>query len=250
MRFFFLIVVFFPILFKTHAVQSELSTTVKKIKPSIIAIGLYNPSASPRTKIIGTGFVIPPGNKVVTNYHVISTALNTQQQERYVVLSGHAVNTVQHNVIAQKNAPEHDLAILTITDKLPAISLYSGKELIPEGSEVAFTGFPITQVLGLYPATHRGIVAAQTPIAIPVDQSAQLDAATIRRLAAPYLVYQLDATAYPGNSGSPLFLPNTGEVIGIINKVHVKSSREAILSDPSGITYAIPVQFLHKMLSE
>ena len=64
------------------------------------------------------------------------------------------------------------------------------------------------------------------------------------------MVYQLDATAYPGNSGSPLYDANTAEVIGIINKVYVKSTREAVLSDPSGITYAIPVKFLLPLLTQ
>jgi S1-C subfamily serine protease len=54
----------------------------------------------------------------------------------------------------------------------------------------------------------------------------------------------LDATAYPGNSGSPLYIPETGEVVGVINKVFVKESREAVLEKPSGITYAIPVRYV------
>ena len=62
------------------------------------------------------------------------------------------------------------------------------------------------------------------------------------------MVYQLDATAYPGNSGSPLYHASSGEVIGVINKVYVKSTREAVLSDPSAITYAIPIRFLLPLL--
>ena len=55
-------------------------------------------------------------------------------------------------------------------------------------------------------------------------------------------VFQLDATAYPGNSGSLLYDPETGEVVGIINKLFVKESKEVVLEKPSGITYAIPVR--------
>ena len=250
MRIFFSLLSFLLVTFPLLAQQNELSKTLVKIKPSIVAIGIYNPTASPRTKLVGTGFVIQPGNRIVTNYHVVATALNSAQQEGYVILSGQANQIKQHKVITQKNAIAYDLTVLSIAENLPALNLNSGADLIAEGSNIAFTGFPITQVLGLYPATHRGIVAAHTPIAIPADQSAQLNAAAIRRLAAPYLVYQLDATAYPGNSGSPLFLPATGEVIGIVNQVHIKSTREAVLSDPSGITYAIPIQHLQTLLAE
>ena len=62
----------------------------------------------------------------------------------------------------------------------------------------------------------------------------------VKRLRDPYDVFQLDATAYPGNSGSPLYEPRTGDVVGIINKVFVKETKENVLKDPSGITYAIP----------
>ncbi|MCF4007819.1 S1 family peptidase [Rheinheimera sp. UJ63] len=224
--------------------QNDLQATLSKIKPSIVAIGIYNPTAAPRTKLIGTGFVIQPGNQVVTNYHVIAGLLDSQKQEHYVVLSGQGTEVKQHKVLTQKKSIAHDLAILTIADSLPSLTLVKQNTLIADGTDIAFTGFPITQVLGLYPATHRGIVAAHTPIAIPADNSAQLHAAAIRRLNEPFLVYQLDAMAYPGNSGSPLFLPESGEVIGIINSVHIKSTREAVLSDPSAISYAIPVRYL------
>jgi len=62
------------------------------------------------------------------------------------------------------------------------------------------------------------------------------------------MVYQLDATAYPGNSGSAMYHASTGEVVGIINKVFVQESKEAVISKPSGITYAIPVKYLHQLL--
>jgi S1-C subfamily serine protease len=58
------------------------------------------------------------------------------------------------------------------------------------------------------------------------------------------MIYQLDITAYPGNSGSPLYSAENGEVLGILNKVFVKESKETVLEKPSGISYAIPVKYL------
>jgi S1-C subfamily serine protease len=63
-------------------------------------------------------------------------------------------------------------------------------------------------------------------------------------------VFQLDATAYPGNSGSPIYDPETGEVIGIVNMVLVKGTKEAALSSPTGITYAIPSRHLKALLDQ
>jgi S1-C subfamily serine protease len=64
----------------------------------------------------------------------------------------------------------------------------------------------------------------------------------------PFDVYQLDAIAYPGNSGSAVYRASTGEVIGVMNSVFVKESRESLLSAPSGIAYAIPVRHLRALL--
>jgi S1-C subfamily serine protease len=72
----------------------------------------------------------------------------------------------------------------------------------------------------------------------------------LKRMRNPYSVYQLDATAYPGNSGSAMYDMKTGHVLGIINKVFVQGTKEAVISNPSGITYAIPVKYLHKILKE
>ncbi|MDP5129743.1 MAG: serine protease [Paraglaciecola sp.] len=235
-----------------YASQSfgQLPKTVSKIKPAIVAIGIFNPMGTPRLKLVGTGFVIQPGNRVVTNYHVISSALSETERESYVVISGSGNKIQQHDIVKRALSPAHDLAVLTIGQTLPALTLVAQDTLVAEGSDIAFTGFPITQVLGLYPATHRGIIAAHTPVAIPVDHSSNLQSVAIRRLGAPYTVYQLDAVAYPGNSGSPLYLPSTGEVIGVINMVHVKTTREAVLSDPSGISYAIPIEHVKSLLTE
>lgn len=229
--------------------QTPLSDSISKIKPSIVAIGVHDPLGSPRVRLTGTGFVVADGKKIVTNYHVIAPVLSEVRNERYVVLSGTGADIQMHSIKQTKTAPAYDLAVLSIDTALPAAKLADAK-LRAEGTEIAFTGFPITSVLGLYPATHKGIISAITPIAAPADNSSQLQAAALMRLKQPYMVYQLDATAYPGNSGSPLYDARTAQVIGIINKVFVKSTREAVLSDPSAISYAIPVQFLLPLLAD
>lgn len=225
---------------------STLVELIPQIKPSIVGIAIHNPSASPRINFVGTGFVIGDGSQVVTNHHVIGRMLDESRREEYVVISGSAREITMHRIIKRRDAPEYDLAIVDIEQTLPALTLASD-DLQPEGSRIAFTGFPISNVLGLYPATHQGIISAITPIAIPADNSRDLHIQALRRLREPYLIYQLDATAYPGNSGSPLIHQGTGEVIGVINMVHVKTTREAVLSDPSGISYAIPVRYVRQL---
>ena len=124
------------------------------------------------------------------------------------------------------------------------------QKIRPDGSYIAFTGFPIGAVLGLYPVTHRGIISSITPTVTPAQTAGQISLKMLKRMRNPYFAYQLDATAYPGNSGSAMYDMKTGEVLGIINKVFVQTTKEAVISNPSGITYAIPVKYLHEILKE
>jgi S1-C subfamily serine protease len=142
----------------------------------------------------------------------------------------------------------HDLAILKIEGApLPPLRLGDSSQ-VREGQSIAFTGFPIGTILGLFPVTHRGIISTITPIALPSQSSRQLSTKLIKRLRDPFDVFQLDATAYPGNSGSPVYDQKTGKVLGVVNMVFVKETKEAVLEKPSGIAYAIPVEFVKLLM--
>jgi serine protease Do len=104
-------------------------------------------------------------------------------------------------------------------------------------------------VLGMAPVTHRGIVAAVTRAMLPPPDSRLLTPRALLTLReGPVTIYQLDATAYPGNSGGPLLDADSGEVIGVVNMVMVKNTKESALSQPTGISYAIPVRFVRELL--
>tara|TARA_B110000467_G_scaffold32706_1_gene29731 strand:+ start:74265 stop:74999 length:735 start_codon:yes stop_codon:yes gene_type:complete len=237
------------VLFSSTA-YSSLVETVGLIKPSVVGIGVYTPTGQPKNQLYGSGFVIGDGTYVVTNSHVIAKELDEGLLQELAVFTGKGVAAKVRIATLIATDKEHDIAILKIKGQpLPALQLAQSK-FKPEGSSIAFTGFPIGAVLGLYPVTHRGIIAAVTPTIIPVDDSRQISIAMIKRLRDPYLVYQLDATAYPGNSGSAMYDLETGKVIGIINKVFVQESKETVISKPSGITYAIPVKYLHQLLKQ
>ena len=144
----------------------------------------------------------------------------------------------------------HDLALLRIEGPAaPALAL-GDSERVREGDDLAFTGFPIGGVLGYSPVTHRATVSSITPAALPSPSARQLQERAVRGLRnGTFEIFQLDATAYPGNSGGPLFHPQTGEVLGVLNMVLVKSRRESVLSNPSGIAYAIPAADLARIVT-
>lgn len=230
----------FFIVLTNPAHASNLVSTVAQVKPGVVGVGVYDPAGSPRAKLLGTGFIVAQGI-VATNYHVADAQLSGKQVLSVFEGRGQNPNTAECSILDVDRY--HDLALLKCAGVI-GTKLEVRNADVQEGQRVAFTGFPIGAVLGLYPVTHEGIVSSISPVVIPAPSAKALNLSLIKRLKDPYDVYQLDATAYPGNSGSPVYDPHTGVVIGVINKVFVKESKESLLKDPSGITYAIPAEFL------
>ena len=244
-----LFILFFMMFSYEPASAVSLPDLIDKTKKSIVAVGTYMPRRSPKGEFRGTGFAIGNGKLIVTNAHVLPDKLDIAKFETIAVFfhQKKQIKMVKVKTVAIDKV--HDIAILKLlTDSLPVLKLDSTK--VREGQAIAFTGFPIGMVLGLYPVTHRGIVSAISPVVIPMLRSKQLNTKLLKRLREPFNVYQLDATAYPGNSGSPVYDTETGYVIGIVNKVFVKESKENVLSKPSGITYAIPIRHLNELLKK
>lgn len=229
--------------------RAGLPQTIDKIKRSIVAVGTVQPLRQPPGRFTGTGFVVGDGRHVITNAHVVPSKLNEKNREFLAVLVGPGRGDVRSARVVSKDLV-HDMALLAFDGKpLPAVS-FGDSGRVREGELYAFTGFPIGIVLGMRPVTHRGIISAITPIAIPQLSARQLSQKMLARLADPYDVFQLDATAYPGNSGSPLYDPVSGRVVGVVNKVFVKESKENILEKPSGIAYAIPIRYAKRLLQK
>jgi len=229
---------------------AELADTIERIKPSIVVVGTYKKTNSPQFVMRGTGFIVGFGNLVATNAHVL---IDTNEPDAPVMViqarTASGETQIRRAVLANIDK-EHDLAVLRIEGSpLPALKLRNSDQ-VREGQTIAFTGFPIGGALGFSPVTHRGMISSITPIALPGGNAQQINEKQIRKIrSGTFNIFQLDATAYPGNSGSPVFDIDSGEVIGIINMVFIKSTREAALTHPSGISYAIPANYLQAYLN-
>ncbi len=236
------------LIYSLNASARNLPQTIKEIKPSIVGVGTYLATRRPPPLYLGTGFIVGDGYHVITNYHVVSKKMDNKEQLGIFYSHGRNSKFRKARVLAKDET--HDLALLRIEGtRFPALKI-AASGTVEEGEEIAFTGFPIGTVLGLFPVTHRGIISAIVPVVIPAPSSSTLTIKMIKRLRNPYQVYQLDATAYPGNSGSPMYSVKTGRVLGVINKVFVKETRESVIQKPSGITYAIPSKYIIKLLKD
>ena len=232
-------------------VLAEISQTIETVKPSIVGVGTLKKTRSPAINFTGTGFAIDDGLTIVTNAHVVPEILDTENNESLgiVIANGNEVDFRPAKLVAKST--EHDLAILSIErPALPAMKLADSSHA-KEGQSLLFTGFPLGMVLGLHHATHRALLSAITPVVLPALNSHVLDAKMVAQLRkSPFVIFQLDGTAYPGNSGSPLYDPDTAEVYGVINMVLVKGLKESAISTPSGISYAIPSNFVSELLHQ
>lgn len=237
--------------FVVGPVHADMASSIAKVKPSVVVVGSFKNTNSPRFGMRGTGFVVGDGNLVITNAHVLAQPADVDVDAVLVIQVRLAPNEWQMRPVTVLDVDKaHDLALLRFEGPaLPALAVRASGA-VQEGQAIAFMGFPIGGALGFSPVTHRGMVSSISPAALPTPSAQQLNEKTIRSLRAgsSFDIYQLDGTAYPGNSGGPLFDPETGEVLGVVNMVFIKGTRESALTNPSGISYAIPSGFIVQLL--
>lgn len=238
-------------------VWADLTGAIAKVKPSVVILGTYKVTNSPRFTLRGTGFVVAGGNSsnsnlVITNAHVLQQATEEDALAALVVQIRGSNNELQMRPATVLEVDKlHDLALLRFDGPAAPALVVRDSSSVQEGQPIAFTGFPIGGALGFSPVTHRGMVSSITVAALPTPSAQQLNEKAIRSLrTGSFEIFQLDATAYPGNSGGPLFDPETAEVLGVVNMVFIKGTRESALTHPSGISYAIPSRFILPLMKQ
>jgi hypothetical protein len=158
---------------------------------------------------LGTGFIVSPEGRVVTNLHVIAGA-----SEALVELQdGRVFDEVE--VISVDE--ERDLAVLHIpATRLPALEIGDSAAVHP-GDRVIAIGHP----LGLGNTVSDGLVSA------------------VRVVDDDLTLLQISAPIAPGSSGGPLF-NERGQVIGVATLYS---------SAGQNLNFGVPTQYLKAMLA-
>jgi len=232
------------------AAQAEpfagLPDTVARIRAAVAAVGTYNPANHPPMEFSASGFFVDDRGFFLTAHHVVE-GIEKQGRLPHLRIFMHTLDDrrgVPATVVARD--PTHDLALLKAQgDAYPTLRIGDSTR-VREGQPIALMGFPLGFLLGLHPSTNSGIISGVCPIAEPAVNTRQLDPETIEALRNPFSVFQLDATAYPGNSGGPIFDPRTGLVLGIVNRAFIQKTKEKVVA--SGISYAMPIHYAKPML--
>lgn len=246
-----------PATTRAQEMSNTLPDLIDRSRSAVVAVGTFSATDNPRFGFRGTGFVVGDGRQIVTCAHVVPNPL---EKDLMITVPASGNTTGQPQLRAVKLVRRdvmHDLAVLELIEGKPLTEVLSlatveeGKPTVREGTAVALMGYPIGTQLGVTMATHRGVVAALTTAAMPAPNSNSLDPRAVRQLReGPVEFLQLDITAYPGNSGGPLLDIRTGKVVGVVNMVVLKGTRESALTAPSGISYAVPVRYVMGVLGK
>ena len=166
---------------------------------------------------IGSGFFIDPEGYIITNYHVISSEVDTEYEgfsRLYIKLDSQSKERIPAKVIGwEKNL---DLALLKTEIAAPYVFDYSSGRLLFPGDNVKAIGSPG----GLVRTLTSGTISS-------LERSIQTISDSM----------QVDVPINPGNSGGPL-LDDRGEVIGVVF---------AGVEIFEGINFAIPVSYLTQL---
>ena len=181
------------------------------------------------TSVTGTGFVVRPDGYVVTNYHVIETALTRGLE--IVVMLYDGENCVAQIVGYEK---DNDIAVLKIdADGLSAVVI-GDSSAMRVGDRVYTIGNPLGELT--YTMTS-GILSAFDRI-ISTDDSMRIN------------MFQFDAAVNSGNSGGPVF-NNRGEAVGIVTAKY--SSNDSFSYGDAkieGLGFAIPMNDAVRIMNE
>jgi hypothetical protein len=141
-----------------------------------------------------------------------------------------------------------DLGLLHVEMRgLPRLELASSQKCVEPGVKVATVGFPMgTKALKapgyvhqLTPTLQDGIVAAVLPFPCKTPHAFMLNMMSVR-----------------GASGSPVFLPDSAKVIGVLyeglNEIRCTSFQNLPLaySVPTNFTYCVPAHYLRRFVDE
>ncbi|WP_332739626.1 S1C family serine protease [Hydrogenophaga sp.] len=201
----------------TQNLPSRAARAAEKIRPAVVRVMSYakNSEGKEVEQGVGTGVVITDKGIILTNLHVVQTALSVKVVYADGSESPATVTGAQ---------PQNDLAVLQaqiIPDDLIAATMRSTNDLV-SGEEVVAVGFPF----GIGPSVSSGVISGFDR-AFKSPEGVQEIGNLI----------QFDAAANPGNSGGPLVTMD-GEVIGVVTGILNPTSHRTFV----GIGFAVPIE--------
>ena len=198
------------------------------VSPAVVTIQAQGASSGGT----GSGVVYDAQGDIVTNYHVIASALGGGQIQ--VTLADgrlYAASIVGHDKTT-------DLAVIRLENPPSDLTVarFASSSNLEVGAPVMAIGAP----LGLSNTVTTGIVSAlNRPVEVSMDEdSSSQDSQASSDLVVTNAI-QIDASINPGNSGGPLF-DASGAVIGINSSIKSLATSSDGQAGSIGLGFAIP----------
>ena len=223
------------------------------VSPAVVTIGVQSSSSSG----VGSGVVYNAEGDIVTNYHVISPALDGQGKITVTLADS---RLYEAEIVGTDQTT--DLAVIRLTNP-PAdltVATFGSSSDLAVGQEVMAVGAPLglsnTVTTGVISALNRPVEVSNTDSGStpsdPNDPFGQLPQLQNRSTSSSDSVItnaiQVDASINPGNSGGPLF-DSSGRVIGINSSI-ASNSGSSGQAGSIGLGFAIPVDLVSSVADQ
>lgn len=230
----------------TSGDKANWQAVAQAVSPAVVTIN----SVSQSNSGVGSGVIYNKQGDIITNYHVISSAVASQGSLSVTLADGRIYDaevvgydqTTDLAVIRLINAPSD----LTVANFGSSSNLAVGQEVMAIGAPL---GLSNTVTTGIISALDRPVeVSAQSerepqqnnPLD-PFNQLPNLQEQNQNATSESVITnaIQVDASINPGNSGGPLFNSN-GAVIGINSSIASMGASSSDSAGSIGLGFAIP----------
>lgn len=195
----------------------------KRVLPSVVSIEAKDADGGST----GSGFVISADGYILTNNHVIASAVTSNGSITVRMQDG---SSYRATVIGRDSS--YDLAVLRISNKNLVALQFGDSDQVAVGDAVLAIGSPLgltgTVTSGIISAKDRAVTAGENP-----EDNSFINA------------LQTDAAINPGNSGGPL-VDSTGAVIGVNSAIATLGSVFNSQTGSIGLGFAIPINQARK----
>ncbi|WP_344858910.1 S1C family serine protease [Amycolatopsis ultiminotia] len=205
----------------------SLADIARRVSPAVVSLEVMKPGGDSGEQ--GSGVVIDPQGYILTNEHVVSTAV-ADSGVKITAIFNDGTRTEAKVVGADQKT---DLAVVKVTVTNPAVMQIGKSSDLQVGDSVIAVGSP----LALQNSITSGIISA---LERPVTTSGENGAPPVT-----YSAIQTDAAINHGNSGGAL-VDSTGALVGINSAIRSSSADGGSI----GIGFAIPSDYALKIAKE
>ncbi|GAB2733376.1 S1C family serine protease [Kitasatospora kifunensis] len=234
----------------------DVAAIAATLSPSVVQITVQTNTGT----ATGTGVILTANGQILTNYHVISSAVSEGGTITVMYQNGSKTSAT-----VTGSDKSMDVAVITASNASGLTPVAFGdSDAIAVGDPVVAIGNPD----GLTGTVTSGIISAKNrQVTVQVDETTTRgnggfgypyfpgyggnSPATNSSSTATYSALQTDAALNPGNSGGPL-INSAGQVIGINSAMYSGSGSSSSSSQAGsvGLGFAIPINAVKQVLPQ